>query len=103
MAATRLKEVERAYFVRKNPGADAPTKPFNQIKRDYIVGFIGGIGKATKMEMIETLWLQKIAADAGYSPSPHLGDLWKQAVLSIGQNPTNNYNDNKIKFYVNAP
>jgi hypothetical protein len=98
----RLKELERAYFVRKSGGA-VPTKPFNQIKRDYIAGFVGGIGRATKVDMLETLWLRKIADTAGYTPAENLGDLWKQALLSIGATPTNNYNDNKIKFYSTAP
>lgn len=98
----RLKELERAYFTRVAGGAEA-TKPFNQIKRDYIVNFIGGIGKATRMGEIETLWLKKIAADDGQTPATYPSELWKQAVLSVGEVPTDNLNDNKIKFFVSAP
>ncbi len=100
--AVRLKEVERAYFVRKT-GAVAPTVPFNQVKRDYIAGFIGGLDRSTKMDEVEILWLRKIADDDGQTPAKYIGDLWKQAVLSVGETPTDNMNDNKIKFYVNAP
>lgn len=98
----RLKELERAYFVRKSGGAE-PTTPFNQIKRDYIADFIGGLDRITKMEEVETLWLRKIADDDGQTPETYTADLWKQAVVSIGETPSENLNDNKIKFYLNAP
>ena len=100
--AVRVKELERAYFVRKAGGAE-PTKPFNQIKRDYIVDFIGGIGKSTGMGEIESLWLKKIVDDDGQTPATYPSELWKQAVLSVGEVPTENLNDNKIKFFISAP
>jgi hypothetical protein len=98
----RLKELERAYFTRKAGGAE-PTKPLNQIKRDYIVDFIGGIGKSTGMGEIESLWLKKVVADDGQTPATYSSALWKQAVISVGEVPTDNLNDNKIKFFVSAP
>ncbi len=98
----RLTTAERAYFVRKAGGATV-VKPFNQVKRDYIAGFIGGIGRPVSMPEIERRFLQKIAADAGYTPAKYTGDLWRQAVISISQTPGRTIEDNKLKFYLNAP
>lgn len=100
--SVRVKELERAYFVRKSGGA-TPTTPFNQIKRDYIAGFLGGLDRATKMPEVETLWLRKVAADDGQTPAKYIGDLWKQAVISVGATPLADLNENKIRFYLNAP
>lgn len=100
--AVRLLEVERAYFTRVGGGA-TPTTPFNQIKRDYIAEFIGDLGKNEKMPQAEIKWLRKIADDDGQTPEKYIGDLWKQAVSSVGETPSDNLNDNKIKFYINAP
>jgi len=99
--AVRLKELERAYFVRKAGGA-APNVPFNQVKRDYIAGFIGGLDRSTKMEEVEILFLRKIADDDGQTPAKYYGDLWKQAVIAAGGTPSDNLNENKIYFYLNA-
>lgn len=98
----RLREVERAYFVRKVGGA-APTEPLNNIKRRYMVGVIGsGVSAKTSMDQLEKLWLLAVIGTA----VPDFGansELWKLAVSSIGKIPTNYENDNKIIFYLNAP
>lgn len=102
MPVTRLTEVERAYFVRKSGGA-APTRTYNQIKRDYIAGFVGSLGKAEKMHQAETVWLQKVASDDGQTPGNYLSELWKQAASSVGETPTANMQENMVKFYISAP
>lgn len=103
MPATRLTEVERAYFRRKAGGA-LPSEPFNNLKRRYIAGFVGGVSPSIKMHEMEALFLTKIISDAGGTPtSPYVGDLWRQAVAAIGQVPSKYEADNKIKFYLNAP
>jgi len=99
---SRLTELERAYFVRKSGGA-APTKPFNQIKREYIAGFISGLEPSVRMPEAEIRWLRKIADDDGQTPAKYVNDLWKQALISIGETPSDQLSDNKIKFYLNAP
>lgn len=99
--AVRLKEVERAYFVRKAGGAE-PTEPFNQVKRRYIAEFVGGLTPATKMDEAEILFLRKIADDDGQTPAEYIGDLWKQAVIAAGGTPSDHMNENKIYFYLNA-
>lgn len=100
--AVRLKEIERAYFVRKLGGASVVT-PFNHIKRTYIAGFLGNLGKSTKMPEAERLWLIKLVSDDGQTPAEHIGDLWKQAVIAAGVTPDVEQNENKIRFYLNAP
>lgn len=100
--SVRVQELERAYFVRKSGGA-TPSVPFNQIKRDYIAGFIGGVGRSVKMPEMEILWLKKVADDDGQTPSDYLGELWKQAVISVGVVPVTSQAENKIRFYLNAP
>lgn len=100
--SVRVKELERAYFTRKGGGA-SPQMPFNQIKRDYIAGFVGGLDRVTKMPEVEILWLRKVVADDGQTPAQDIGDLWKQAVISVGVAPVKEQNENKIRFYLNAP
>lgn len=100
--AVRVNELERAYFTRKSGGA-SPLVPFNQVKRDYIAGFLGNLGKSTKMPEAERLWLTKLVAAAGQTPAQDIGDLWKQAVIAVGVAPVKQQNENKIRFYLNAP
>lgn len=101
MAATRLSEVERAYFVRKVSGAPA-SEPFNNIRRRYI-GSQVSIGPQEKIESIENKWLLKIITDGGDTPSGNdNGTLWREAVVAIGETPSRYVNDNKIIFYINA-
>lgn len=103
MAATRLHEVERAYFVRKLGGATAQ-EPLQNVKRRYISGFVSAGSPSTKIDELEKLFLRKIIADGGGTPTNnYLSTLWQQAVSTIGEVPTKFINDNKIIFYVNAP
>jgi hypothetical protein len=97
----RLREVERAYFVRKAGGAE-PTEPLNNLKRRYMAETIGGgTSPQTPMHELEKLWLLAVIGGAGDFQSN--ADLWKLAVSSLGETPSAYENDNKIKFYVNAP
>lgn len=96
--------VERAYFVRKAGGA-APNVPFNNIKRAYINGFIGGGNARTSIKELEKRFLMKIISDAGgtVSNARSVENLYRQAVSAIGKIPAKNVNDNRIIFYRNAP
>lgn len=104
MAATRLTEVERKYFARKIGAGITARTPLNQLKRQYMASVIGGtIRPDVRIDVLETLWLQKIAGTAGYTPAPDGKGLWVQAVASISKTPTKSTTDNKIIFYLNAP
>jgi len=102
MPATRINEIERAYFIRKLGGTNLPSKPFNQIKREYIAAFVGGASGKISMSELETLWLRKIAADFGYTPEESTPGLWKQAVMSIAQVPSRFVEENRMIFFINA-
>lgn len=102
MAATRLSEVERAYYVRKAGGA-APTEPLNQLKRRYWGTIItAGSGPQTPFNQLEKRWLLAVIGQAAQNYNS-IEDLWREAVISIGETPSPYLNDNKIKFYLNAP
>lgn len=103
MAATRLQEVERAYFRRK-VGATAAQEPLQNLKRRYISGFVAGTNPTTKIDELEKMFLRKIISDAGATPTNnYLATLWRQAVVAVGKVPSKYINDNKITFYLNAP
>lgn len=103
MAATRLTQVERAYFVRKAGGA-APTKPLNQIKREYFIAQTGAAPTYIKTSELELRWLRKIITDALHTIQEDDSEagLWQQAVITLGLTPSQFINDNKITFYLNA-
>lgn len=103
--AVRLPEVERAYYVRKLGGTQAPNKPLNQIKRDYWVSFTGAAAPQISFNELELRWILKVLGAAAITPSnPNsMADLWKQMVLSISKTPVRNIDQNRITFYVNAP
>lgn len=101
MAATRLTEVERAYFVRKAGGA-IPTEPLNNIKRRYMASVVGaGVTPQMPLHQLEKLWLVKVIGGAARD-FKSIEELWRQAVLSISKTPKTSLNDNKITFYLNA-
>lgn len=100
----KLSIVERAYFVRKLGGTQLPTKPLNQIKREYFAKFVGAGTATTPFGELELRWMLKVLADAGIIPAStdNEADIWKQMVLSISKTPTRSITQNKITFYVNA-
>uniref|UniRef100_A0A6M3LF14 Uncharacterized protein n=1 Tax=viral metagenome TaxID=1070528 RepID=A0A6M3LF14_9ZZZZ len=100
----RLPELERAYFIRKLGGTQGPTKPLNQIKREYWSSFVGEGAANTPFNELELRWILRVLGDAGITPanSNSEADLWKQMVLSITEVPVNYINQNKITFYINA-
>src|SRR4051812_22021289 len=100
--AVRLREVERAYFVRKAGGA-VPTEPLNNIKRRYMAGVVGaGVTPQTQLEQLEKLWLVKTIGGAATNFNS-IEELWRQAVIAISKTPVPQNSQNKITFYVNAP
>lgn len=106
MAATRVSEVERAYFVRKAGGA-TPTEPLNNIRRRYFYTFLTGqlMTARTSLNELEAMWLTKVITDAGATVTDTVNYeiLWKQAVMTLNKTPSKYLADNKILFYVNAP
>lgn len=103
MAATRLHEVERAYFVRKVGGAE-PTKPLNQIKREYFIAQTGAAPTHVTLPELERRWLISVINAGGGTVVDRTSDghLWKLAVTTLSLTPSEYLNDNKITFYLNA-
>lgn len=100
--AADLTQAERAYFVRKVGGA-VPSERLNNIKRRYMSGVIGaGVSTRTPLNQLEKLWLVKVIGGAALNFNSD-GELWRQAVMAIGQVPVREMNGNKLKFYLNAP
>jgi hypothetical protein len=94
-----LSQAERNYFIKK-AGGSSPTEPLNNLKRK--VYSAAGVNAQTPLDQMEKLWLLSIIA----VPADNLNSiesLWRQAVVAIGQVPSNYLNDNKLKFYLNAP
>lgn len=100
MAATRLSEVERAFFVR-NLGGALTKRPLNDIKREYFISQIGG-NQFSGLNDLETRWLRGIVVDDSQTPVENKAGLWKQAVISVGGTVSQFETDNKITFYLNA-
>lgn len=99
---TKLTTIERAYFVRKAAGAN-PTEPLNSIKRRYMSGVVGASAVPNMpFAQLEKLWLLSVIGGAARDFNS-VAELWRQAVISVGVEPSNFLNDNKIKFYLNAP
>jgi len=97
-----LTQLERAYFVRK-AGAALPTEPLNNIKRRVMAAAIGsGVNARTPMNQLEKLWLLDVIGGAARNFNS-IEELWRQAVISIGQTPTAQLHGNKMKFYRSAP
>lgn len=105
MAATRLSEIERAYFVRKLGGTQLPTKRLNQIKREYFVSFTGAAAPQISLNELTIRWMIKVLGNATITPSNtnSEADLWKQMVLAISKTPQPKIDENKAIFYLNAP
>ena len=103
MGATFLNQKEREWISVKVTGATAQT-PLNQLKRMYYISYIGGtIPPTVTLADLEAQWLDKyIRILLGTPSSKNLTSLWKEAVVAIGQTPSNFLNDNKITFYSNA-
>lgn len=80
-----------------------PTKPFNQIKREYYISVAGG-GKEHSLAELEGRWLRKVIIDNGGTPTDKARNstLWKQALTSIGQLAGNYVRQNQLDFYLNA-
>ena len=105
MAAVRLSEVERKYFIRKLGGTQGATKPLNQIKREYFIAYTGAASLTTSMSELEDRWLRKVLTTAGvtFDSEARTHDLWNAMPLAAGVVPSKFVNDNKIKFYLNEP
>lgn len=105
MAAVRLSEIERAYFIRKLGGTQEAIKPLNQIKREYFVAYSGAAPSTTSMSELEDRWLRKVLTTAGiaFDDDARTNDLWNIMPLAAGVVPSKFINDNKIKFYLNEP
>lgn len=103
MGATFLNQKEREWISAKVTGATAQT-PLNQLKRMYYISYVGGtIPPTVSLTDLEIRWLDKyIRTLLGTPSSKDISTLWKEAVVSIGQTPSNFLNDNKIIFYSNA-
>lgn len=106
MAATRVTEVERNYFVRK-VGAAPPTEPLNNLKRRYFYSFLTGkpMSGRTSLANLEMMWLEKVITDAGQSVTDanSYETLWKLAVETLSITPSKYLADNQITFFLNAP
>lgn len=105
MAAVRLSEIERKYFIRKLGGTQVATKPLHQIKREYFVAYTGAAPSTTSMSELEDRWLRKVLTTAGvsFNDDARTNDLWNAMPLAAGVVPSKFVNDNKIKFYLNEP
>lgn len=97
-----LNQLERAYFVRKAGGAD-PKRPLNDLKREYFISQVGSTSPHESLENLRDKWLRKIIDDAGATPVGEDADLWTQAVIAIGETPTQFKNQNKRIFFEIAP
>jgi len=93
-----LNQLEREWYGARVAGATAQT-PLNQLKREYYTGFLGSGFAGTSIWELETAWLNKYISEKGGVVGD---DLWKCAVLVIGQVPTLYLNQNKIIFYLHA-
>lgn len=102
--AITLSEAERAYFVRKLGGTQLPTKPLNQIKREYFAAAIGGATANIPFNELELRWILKTLSDASLTVTNanSQSELWKNMVLSIPLAPTKRIDQNKLIFYINA-
>lgn len=100
--AADLTQAERAYFVRKAGGA-VPTESLNNIKRRYMMSVVGaGVNARTPLPQLEKLWLLAVIGGAARNFNS-TSELWRQAVMAIGQVPVTPEHGNKLKFYLNAP
>ena len=93
-----LNQLERQWYGARVSGATAQT-PLNQLKREYYIGYLGAGFAGTSIWELETAWLYKYISNKGGVAGD---DLWKSAVLVIGQVPTPYLNQNKIIFYLHA-
>ena len=100
--AVKLTTIERDYFVRKASGAP-PVEPLNNIKRRYMSGVVGvGVNAQTPLHQLEKLWLLAVIGGPALDFNS-IEELWRQAVMAIGQTPGTKLEENKIKFFQNAP
>lgn len=103
MTAQFLRQVERNYLSRKTTGNTAQT-PLGQLQRAYWISLVGATGATQGLDTLELTALRKIITNAGRTPSAAItkAQLWKEAVVAIGQTPSKYLNDNKIIYYTNA-
>lgn len=102
MAATKLSEAERKYFVRKAGGA-TQQETTAQIKRRYWSAFLTASANATFADL-ESRWMMKVITTAGGTiGSNYNADLWKQMVSAISKTPQKQTSANMLTFYLNAP
>lgn len=98
-----LSQAERTYFIRKLGGTQLPTKPLNQIKREYFSSLTGYGTPNTPFGDLETRWMLKVLTDAGISSENiENAELWHLMAQAAGQIPTNNVSANKKLFYLHA-
>ncbi len=103
MAATFLRQAERAFLLRKTTGFTAQT-PVGQLRRVYYATYLGGDNSAATLADLEARWMKKYITDQGATPiaSDYAPELWQQIVASIGKTPSKFMNDNQLTFYLNA-
>ena len=102
----RKKQAEREFYYRKL-GGNFPQIPIVSLARRYMIGYLGAnlSNPKTPFEQLEVMWAKQYIITAGGTPSPtnKMSSLWRQLVVTIGQTPHSNQNDNAYIFYVNAP
>lgn len=98
-----VNKIEREWLTSKLGGA-APTKPLNQMRREYYISIVGETSSVIKLPELERLWLAAYIVGEGGTPTDRgrLSALWKDVVAVIGETPSTYRNDNKIKFYLSA-
>jgi hypothetical protein len=92
-----LTEAERSYFIKKLGGIQPASKPLNQLKIEFYRSQTGATSK--NLQLLERLWLLSVV---GESSDINFSNLWKEAVVKIGQTPTNFINQNRLTYYLNA-
>lgn len=103
--AVNLSALQRQWFAKHLTGVTAQT-PLNDLKKKYFTSQIGGpAANVNDINDMELQWLRKVITDNGATPveTQHSGELWMQAVASLGLNVSKYNNENQITFYQNAP
>lgn len=102
--ANRLTQAEREWFQPRVSGA-TPATSVNDLKRRFFVSQIGGSSASIhSLKDLEKQWLRRTILNFGNIPvdTRYAGQLWKQAVSSLGEIPSNYETQNKIIFYQSA-
>lgn len=99
-----LNQLEREYFIRKLNTDDSRAKTTDQIKREYFIAETGATSSQTSLQELEYRWQLKVLGAAGLTPaSIHSADLWRMMVATLSIAPSLYTNENKLRWYLNAP